>query len=416
MTPLQTLYDQRAKAYADANDYRRRVDELDEAGHRSWNEALSEVERLDAQIEAEERGQDGSTDGRNASPGQRASVSDGLALGEGDTFSAWSRRNGLTELDDAGRPLNLSFRKYLRGLVTGEWTDAEAERRAMSEGVLAGGGYMVPTSLSSQIIDLARNQTRVLQAGARVVPMATKKVTVPRWEGDPTANWRGEGDEITPSDATLGAVELDAQSLASLTIVSRELLEDAQGLDDQLKQAFAAQFAAKVDRAALYGTGTDPEPRGVKQTSGVGLTSMGANGAAIDWDDLLDAVGVLEDANETPNGVIYSPRTDRQLAKLRESSTGQYLAPPTKLANLPRYATNQVPNNLTQGTATAASDVFVGDWSQLYVGLRVQLQIQILVERYANTGEIGFLGWYRGDTAVARPKAFNVVTGVIPPA
>lgn len=66
------------------------------------------------------------------------------------------------------------------------------------------------------------------------------------------------------------------------------------------------------------------------------------------------------------------------------------------------------------GTSTDTSDVFVADWSQLLVGIRTELQISVLAERYADYGSIGFVAWMRSDIAVARPKAFDVTTGVRP--
>jgi HK97 family phage major capsid protein len=163
----------------------------------------------------------------------------------------------------------------------------------------------------------------------------------------------------------------------------------------------------------MYGTGTDPEPRGVKNTSGILTASMGANGAALtNYDPLVDAVGTLRDNNESPTAAIYSPRTGRGLGKLKDT-TNQPLTVPSYLDGVPRYETNQVPNNLTQGSSNLASDVFVGDWRQLYVGVRTQLQITVLGERYADTGQVGILAWFRGDIAVARPKAFSVTSGVL---
>lgn len=339
----------------------------------------------------------------------RAEYRDGVPLTDSQSFAGFIRARGeIREGEET-----LSLRKALRGIVLGEWDGAEPERRAMSESVLAGGGYMLPTVLSSQIIDLARNQTRVLQAGARIFPMQNKKLDVAKWVSDPSMAWHTEAATISPSDATIGKVTLDAQALAGLTVLSRELLEDADGVDDELRQAFASVLALKVDQGALYGTGTAPEPRGVKNTSGIIPAEMGANGAALtNYDPLVDAVGTLRDNNENPTGIIYSPRTARALAKLKDT-TNQPLTVPGYLDGVSRYETNQVPNNLTQGTSSLASDIFTADWRQLYVGVRTQLQITVLSERYADTGQIGLLAWWRGDFAVARPKAFHVTTGVL---
>src|SRR4051794_31888568 len=307
----------------------------------------------------------------------------------------------------------LSLRKYLRGMVTGDWDGATAERRAMAEGVLGTGGYMLPAPLSAQIIDLARNQTRVLQAGAGLVPMPNKTLDMARWEQDPTATWHTENALIPASDATLGRVRLDAKALTTRVVASRELLEDAPGIENELRNAFARQFALTVDYAALYGAGVDPEPRGVKNTAGITTINYGgANGGVpISYGSVIDAIGALEDVNETPRGIIWSPRTGRTFARLTDS-TGQPIQMPDVVANLPRYATAQVPNNLTLGTSTDTSDAFVADWSKLLVGVRTGLQIQVLTERYSDAGQIGFLAWWRGDIAVARPKAFCVLKGI----
>lgn len=422
MTPRQKLLDQRAKLWSEAQDIRKRAEnenrDLNAQEDAAFTRALDQVERLDAQLEHEDRGVDGSTDARTARPdaaaGNRAGVNefaDGMPLPEGRSFVDWLDHRTAPRTEDEPRP-ELSLRKYLRGLATGDWADAADEHRAMAEGALGTGGYMVPALLSAQIIDLARAQTRVLQAGARIFPMANKKITVAKWAQDPGAAWHSEGAAISPTDGALGSIELNAKTLAGLTVASRELLEDADGVENELRLAFAATFRQKVDQAALYGSGVDPEPRGVKNTSGVTVQSMGANGAKpADYGWLVDAVGAIQDANEDPNAAILAPRTERTIAAFADT-TGQPLQAPQMLQRITRYPTTQIPTNLTAGTSTDTSDVFVGAWSQLYIGVRTQLQIQVLRERYADTGQVGFLTWWRGDVAVARPKAFTVVTGV----
>ena len=57
---------------------------------------------------------------------------------------------------------------------------------------------------------------------------------------------------------------------------------------------------------------------------------------------------------------------------------------------------------------TRATDVFVGDWSQLLIGQRLDFTVQTLTERYAENGQIGIVAHWRGDVAPARPRAFAV--------
>ncbi len=166
------------------------------------------------------------------------------------------------------------------------------------------------------------------------------------------------------------------------------------------------------DSACLYGTA--PEPRGIRNTTGINTVSMGANGAALtNYDPLVDAVGVLADNNHCATAAVFSPRSARALGKLKDT-TGQPLQPPEILSDLRRYMTGQVLNTQTQGTASGtASDIFVGDWRELLVGIRTTFSVQVLNERYADTGSIGLLAWFRADVLVTRPKAFAVVQGVL---
>lgn len=356
-----------------------------------------------------ETGQTATGRGGHAPEGRR-----GAALAREERVQDWSRAAGQVPEGHE----ELSFGRYMRGMVTGDWRDADLERRAMAEGTATAGGYAVPTVLASGLIDLARNQTRVLQAGAQLVPMAHAFIDLAKWTGDPSAAWHTEAATITATDATLGRVQLRAKTLAALVVVSRELIEDAEAfsVDAALQDAFAAQFALTVDTAALYGSGASGQPLGVKNTSGVTVGPLATNGQTpTSWDWAVNAAYAVRAANETPTGMIWSPRTGKTHALLKDT-TGQPLQVPGYLDGIARYETNQVPNTLTVGTATGTtSDAFIADWSQLLVGVRPSgLSVQVLDQRYADTGQVGFLAWWRGDVAVARASAFYVATGILP--
>jgi HK97 family phage major capsid protein len=305
----------------------------------------------------------------------------------------------------------LSFGRYVRGLLTGDWAGADAERRALVEGTATAGGHLVPTPLSARIIDRARNAARVMQAGAQIVPMESQTLKLARVVGDPAAAWHSEMATIAASDMTFDAVTFTARTLASRVLISRELIEDAAGVDDEVERAFAEQFSLTVDLAALYGSGTAPEPLGVRNHAGVTKTALDANGRPPVYDDLIDSVFRVRERNHEPNGIIYAPRTARTFARAKDAN-GAYLTPPTALDDVRRLDTRQVPTNLTQGTSTTSSDIFTADWRELLIGVRTQLEIGVLRERSADVGAYELMAWWRGDVQVARPAAFDVVTGV----
>lgn len=413
----QQLLDDRAKHWATANDLRQLIEredrDLTRDEEREWHRSLDVVERIDAQL----GGVDGSTRAPVAIAGRGFGADefrDGAPLVEGRSFVDFVQAR--CDVPEEHRDLDLGL--YFRGMLTGNWKGAEAELRAMGGSVDTGGGYAIPAPLAGQILDLARNQTRVLQAGATVYPMTSRNLDIARLDGDPVPAWRAEHAAVTTDDATIGKVSLEAHSLALLVKISRELLEDAPNLTQVVGQAIAAQVALSVDFGALYGSGVDPQPAGVKNNANVGSTILGggANGAAVaDYAFVQAAMGELEDVNETPTAAITSPRVARDLDGLTDT-TGQPLQPSRKVAALPILGTNQVATDLTVGTSNDTSDLFVGNWPKLAIGLRTALNIQLLKERYADTGELAFYAWYRGDSTVTRAAAFHYVEGLRPAA
>jgi HK97 family phage major capsid protein len=197
--------------------------------------------------------------------------------------------------------------------------------------------------------------------------------------------------------------------------LSVELFEDADpSSEDVIARSFAGQVALELDRVALRGTGTPPEPRGVVNQTGVTLTTHGANGALItNYDFHLDAVGAVRAANFEPNAQIQAPRTATSLSKLKEATTNAYMAPPAGLAGIPRLNSKQVPINLTVGTSTDCSEIYTADWSNLLVGIRTDFQLLFLRERFiADALQYAFLAYLRADIQLAQPTAFVVDTGV----
>ena len=331
----------------------------------------------------------------------------GPVLTREQSVEDWARTRGLMPDEQP-----LSFDRYLKGLATGNWENAEHER-ALSEGTLTAGGHLVPTPLSSRVIDLARNQTRVFQAGAITVPMTAQTLKLARLTGEGSPAWKAEDAAITAADMTFDSVTFTARTLVRLVTLSVELFEDADpSSEDVIARSFAAQLALELDRVALRGSGTAPEPRGVLNTSGITTTTHGANGANItNYDWLLDAAGAVLANNFDPNAHIVAPRTVTSLAKLKEATTNAYLAPPALL--LPRLPTKQIPINLTVGTSTDASEIYTGQWDQLMIGIRTSFSLQFLRERFlADNLQYAFLAYLRADVQLAQPAAFVVDTGV----
>jgi len=68
----------------------------------------------------------------------------------------------------------------------------------------------------------------------------------------------------------------------------------------------------------------------------------------------------------------------------------------------------------TQGTATDASTVIFGNFSELFIGVRNTVQIQVLKERYSDSFHYGFLTHLRADVQMAHPGSCCELIGIVP--
>lgn len=311
----------------------------------------------------------------------------------------------------------LSIGKTLRGYITGKWDGAEAEKRVMAEGIGTTGGFLVPDILSANIIDLMRNQSILIRAGARTIAMPTPSMTTVSVESDPTAYWRGEGQIIPESDGSFAALNLQAHSLAALVRVNNELLADAPGFTNILDTQLSQVLALKLDAAGLTGLGVGM-PLGLRGWTGIAQVSMGANGALLtSYDAFLTLLQAIEEANSTADTLIVSPRTKYRLATIPTGLTGDLtkLQPPAAFAGLRVLSSNQVSVTETQGLSNVASTAYLGDFSQMAIAVRQNVTIEISREAddtfKRNQSLIRAI--LRADIAVFRPGSFARLIGIL---
>jgi HK97 family phage major capsid protein len=308
--------------------------------------------------------------------------------------------------------------RAIRGQITGNWSGADAERRAM-EGVGSTGGFLLTPQMSGILVDLARNQSVCVQAGAITALMDTSEMIIGKVATEPTAAWISEGGTITPAAITFGKVTLKATVLAAMCKVSIQLATDASNIDSLIRTALSGAIGTELDRAALMGSGV-AEPRGLFYTPDVQSYSLGANGASIaNFDAFSFGVQYVQNENGQPTGVIMSPRTAGAIDRLKEATTNAPLTPPASYAALSKYVTKQIPDTLIHGTSTVASAAIVGNFSQIVMGLAPSegglrgIRIDVSREAAFDTLELLIRAYIRADIAILRPRWFTTIKGIL---
>lgn len=128
--------------------------------------------------------------------------------------------------------------------------------KAHTEGVNSQGGFLVPDVLENELVSL-REQFGVFRRNARVWPMSSDTLRIPKRAAGLTAFFVGEAAAGTESTQTFDSVTLVAKKLMALTTVTNELLEDAViNIGDDVAGEIAYAFAFKEDDAGFNGDGT----------------------------------------------------------------------------------------------------------------------------------------------------------------
>ena len=156
----------------------------------------------------------------------------------------------------AGQWLRANCLPHTENESARKWWAENGRQYVQTEGVPSAGGNLVPTPLSSAIIDL-REEYGVFRRESQREPMTSDTIVVPKRESGVTAYLVGETAETTASDSAWSNVTLIAKELAALTRVSRSLAEDAiVDLADRVAVEMAYAFALKEDQCGFIGDGT----------------------------------------------------------------------------------------------------------------------------------------------------------------
>jgi HK97 family phage major capsid protein len=292
--------------------------------------------------------------------------------------------------------------------------DQEIDSRAMSESVNTKGGFLVPDEFESSVIDL-REQYGNARRNLRIKPMASDHANEPKKISGVTAYPIGEAAAITESDQAWGNVELTARKWAVLTRISTELSEDTLiSLADDLAQDIALAFATAEDNACIDGDGTSTY-HGIigirtKMIDGVHTGSYvdGTSGSD-DWSEITDA-HLLSVMAALP---MYARRRAKWhcsptckvavFDRLMRAAGGTTMAEVAAGAQ-PRYMGYPIeewPSMPTDSSSAALNNkimFFFGDlMMSSKMGSRRGIAIRTLVEKYADTDQIGIVATERFD-------------------
>lgn len=309
-------------------------------------------------------------------------------------------RTFIKSKDEFGITEPVSAGKYIRGLITGDWSNAEVERRAVTT-ITGGAGWIIPEIISSIIIPMALNKAQVFKAGAMSVPMESKTLVVPKITEMPKTEWKKESVKFSEDTGiSFFGITLEAKTLMALVKISVELAQDGLNVESVIEEAMSDAIALALDLAVLNGSGADNQPTGILNTDGI-LEEDLENADITSFDFLSNAYYKLEAENEIATGLIAPSGMFADLDLLKDLQNNR-LQPPLSYEGTP-----QKPSYQKLSSNQLSDSAVMGDFGKALIGMRTDLQIKV-----AETGEgfekleVWIRCFLRADVGIKRPKAF----------
>lgn len=308
------------------------------------------------------------------------------------------RSGAMSGLEDEKKKFSLLG--AIKGSVLGQWDKsndyekqvmAEYREKAMASSPDSAGGALIPPQAITDIIEMLRAETAVIKAGATVMSdLFGSPVEIPKQTGGATAYWVGENAAITGSDLTLGQLSMTPNQVAALVKLSNRLIRMSNpGAEGLVRADIAMALALAIDYAALKGSGSANQPRGVANTSSILTSVVGADGGTVDFTHLSNMEGTLEDANALRGNLAYimHPKVKRKIKQMRVpqysgDTGGNFVMLPMtdqQLKDRLGYnfvCTTQIPTDLTKGAGSALSEVYFANWRELIIAQWAGLQIE----------------------------------------
>jgi HK97 family phage major capsid protein len=304
------------------------------------------------------------------------------------------------------------------------WEVLNANRAAETPGQIAGtfadGGALVGTNrLDAQFIDLIRNRSAFLNSGLTMLSGLEGNVEIPKKLGSSQFYFVGENADVTNSKLTFGLVNMVPRTIGVRVPISRRMMIQASpDVENLVRLDMAESVALGMDTSIGYGTGSNGQPLGIINTSGIGSVTLGGGSSKVfpanvgggthdcgDWADYVDLETALAANNLDAGSMRYIMNSVVKGAlkqTLRASAAGSdyIMTDAGEVNGYPVIVSNQMQTN----------DVLFGNYSDCVVGMWSGLDVVIDPYTQSASGQVILTVHQDFDVAVRRPQSFALGT------
>lgn len=298
---------------------------------------------------------------------------------------------------------------------------SSAQYRATGTVDTTAGTGAITTGLGP-MIDLLRARMVISGLGATFMADMDGKFALPRQNQSATGYWVAEGGAPSTSNQTIDQVPFEPRTAGGFTDYTRKFLAQTSiGAENWVRDDLTRVVALAVESAALNGTGSSNQPKGILQYGGtIGTVAIGATGGNPTWAHIV----AMESAVAAANADIGT------LAYCFNAVTRGYLKGAPKISGYPQFiwdtnggatpvngygaaVTNLLPSTLAKSSSgNILSAGIFGNWADLVVATWGGLDVMLDPISLGTSGGNRIIVLQDADVNLRHPESFCICSDI----
>ena len=262
-------------------------------------------------------------------------------------------------------------------------------------------GIIADDFRGGDFIDVLRNASSVMQAGATMLTGLSGNVKIPKKTAASSAGWiSSEGGASAESEPTVGQVTMAPKVLGAHTDITRLMMQQSSlDVEALVRNDLTASIALAIDLGALAGSGSSGQPTGVQNTSGINTPTNFAGANPTFAEVVAMETAVAEDNALQGNLAYILPASMYGALKTtaKDAGSGQFVvAPDGSMNGYNAIVSNQV----------TAGDLYFGNFADLLIGMYGGLDIVVDPYTASSSGTVRIVALQTVDVAVRHAVSF----------
>jgi HK97 family phage major capsid protein len=251
-------------------------------------------------------------------------------------------------------------------------------------------------------IDVLRNASSVMQAGATMLTGLSGDVKIPKKTAASTGAWIAtEGGASTESEPTFGQVTMSPKTVGAFTDITRlMMMQSSLDIENLVRNDLSTGIALAIDNGALQGSGSSGQPTGIKNTSGINAPTSFAAANPTFAEVVAMETAVAEDNALMGNLAYILPASMMGALKTtaKDSGSGLFVADGGEINGYNAIVSNQV----------TAGDLYFGNFADCLIGMYGGLDITVDPYTASTSGTVRIVALQTVDVAVRHAVSFAV--------